>query len=63
MIMAGFSVANMVQHLVVVPLLHNYTMRPSLAAITFTFYACFNVVYVLATAGVIDVSFLVPETK
>jgi hypothetical protein len=63
MIMAGFAVANMVQHLVAVPLLHNYSMRPSLAAITFTFYACFNVVYVLATVGVIDVSFLLPGRK
>lgn len=63
MVMAGFSIANMMQHLIVVPLVHRFRMRPSLAAITFLFYACFNVVYVLATVGIIQVGSLVPARQ
>lgn len=55
MVMAGFSMVNMVQHLVVVPWVHKYKMKPSLAVITFLFYACFNVVYGLATVGLINI--------
>jgi Ca2+/Na+ antiporter len=55
MVMAGFSIANMVQHLIVVPWVHRYKMKPSLAVITFLFYACFNVVYGLATMGLINI--------
>lgn len=60
MVMAGFSIANMVQHLIVVPLVHRFKMRPSLAVITFLFYACFNVVYGLTTVGVIHIRALRP---
>lgn len=59
-VMTGFSIASMVQHLIMVPLVHRFRMKPSMAVITFLFYACFNVVYVLATAGVIQIRSLVP---
>lgn len=62
MVMAGFSIANMLQHLLVVPCVLKYKMKPSLAVITFLFYACFNVVYGLATVGIIRVRGLVPAS-
>jgi hypothetical protein len=60
MVMAGFSIVNMVQHLLVVPWVAKYRMKPSLAVLTFLFYACFNVVYVLATIGVFHIRPLQP---
>lgn len=60
MVMAGFSIVNMVQHLIVVPLVHRYRMKPSIAVITFLFYVCFNVLYVLATVGVIHIETINP---
>jgi hypothetical protein len=53
--MAGFSIVNMVQHLIVVPLVHRFRLRRSLAAITFLFYICFSVVYILTILGVINI--------
>jgi sodium/potassium/calcium exchanger 6 len=53
LIMAGFAMANMVQHIVLVPTVHRYRMRVSLAVPLFLFYLLFNVMYLLATVGII----------
>lgn len=61
LVMAGFAVVNMVQHLIMVPLVHRYKVRPSLTITSWLFYASFNVVYVLATIGVIRVKGFPPR--
>lgn len=63
MVMAGFSIVNTVQHLIVVPLVHRYKMKPSLAVITFLFYGCFSVVYGLTVTGVIHIRALNPPAS
>ena len=60
LVMAGFSVVNIMQHPVMVPLVHRFRMRPSLAVPMWLYYAAFNLVYVLATLGVIRVRGMQP---
>jgi sodium/potassium/calcium exchanger 6 len=55
MVMLGFGVVNLVKYLVAVPLLYRFAMSRKMAATSFLYYACFNVVYGLVIAGVIRI--------
>lgn len=55
LIMIGFGVVNLVKYLLLVPLLYGFRMDRKLAFTAFLYYACFNVVYGLAIAGVITI--------
>lgn len=55
LVMLGFGVVNLVKYLVTVPLFYRFAMTRKMAATSFLYYACFNVVYGLVIAGVIRI--------
>jgi hypothetical protein len=52
-VMYGFTLFNLLKYITAVPLLYKYRLGRQLASIALLYYAAYNIVYVLAVAGVL----------